>query len=404
MPEIIELSSDIGISYNGLDVESCTSLTSISYPNLTSIDPLNIGYGYVWISYNTVLNTVNIPLLQHCSSDLTVNFCDVIPSIAFPEILTVGGQSFFSGNPLCASVDLRKLQTTFGDLAFGVNLPNPASDGLLANIRLDSFVDCGGQLLVTQLASLPSFSAPQFVTASTGVKFQNLAAITSISLPSFVSIDPTIAVFGPFWVKDCPLLTILSTPLANIIAGAITITGNTQLLAVNLPALTLSWGPLTFKDNPACTTIDCHSLLSTGSLYIGVPFGSGAANDGSLTSIDFTSLSQALFIQIQQCDALTSVSFPTLPSCASGINISFNPALTSFSAPFWNPIGAQQVAFIADALDVTSVNNILIQCAASTPGFTGPVSLYGGTNAAPTGAGAAAKATLITNGNAVVTN
>lgn len=97
----------------------------------------------------------------------------------------------------------------------------------------------------------------------------------------------------------------------------------------------------------------------------------------SLALPDFIQSNQ---LTIQQCSALTSLSLPSMII----------------------PNG-QNLLLITNALDQTSVDNALIQCAANPAYVSGHVRLEGGTNATPGPAGLAAKADLVGRG-VIVTN
>jgi len=106
------------------------------------------------------------------------------------------------------------------------------------------------------------------------------------------------------------------------------------------------------------------------------------------------------------CSSLTS--FPLIDT-SSGITFNLTwydcSSLTSFPANMFD--GCTATAFNASwqncALDVTSVNNILISIE-SNGTSNGTLDIDGGTSAAPTGAGATAKADLIARGWTVNTN
>lgn len=173
------------------------------------------------------------------------------------------------------------------------------------------------------------------------------------------------------------------------------------------------------------------------SIYTSVPDGLDFQTEwlsGSPTDIEFTNLTDAGEVFIFTMPSVESVSFPELTDVeAPGLSMYTMAALTTVLLPalvncdtidftdgtpnlatltlgsgvLRNVTG--NVLLTSCALDQTSVNNLLIALAALDG--TGGTTLYAGhtvaitgTSAAPTGAGATAKAILISAGNGVTTN
>lgn len=99
---------------------------------------------------------------------------------------------------------------------------------------------------------------------------------------------------------------------------------------------------------------------------------------------------------------LVRCEFPVLSACPGGIQIN-GSTLANLSFPKYVPGDNEVDDFSGNALNVASVNGILVQWALNTS-FVGTLDLSGGTSAAPTGAGAAAKTALTTQGATVTTN
>lgn len=115
-------------------------------------------------------------------------------------------------------------------------------------------------------------------------------------------------------------------------------------------------------------------------------------------------------INIQGHLALLSVAIPSFdidPDNSGGITIEGNAALTTIDISNATLAGTAigTVDFRNNALSETNVNAILVKIASFLPTVNeGTLQLEGGTNAAPSGAGAAAKTALIANGLTVTTN
>lgn len=173
------------------------------------------------------------------------------------------------------------------------------------------------------------------------------------------------------------------------------------------------------------------------SIYTSVPDGldfQSAWNHASPTDIEFTNLTDAGEVFIFTMPSVESISFPELTDVeAPGISIYTMVALTTVLLPALVNVDSIQfslqtpnlsvftlgtgvlksvagnIVLTSCALDQTSVNNLLIALAAldgtdGTTLYSGHTVAITGTSAAPTGAGATAKATLISAGNSVTTN
>jgi len=111
--------------------------------------------------------------------------------------------------------------------------------------------------------------------------------------------------------------------------------------------------------------------------------------------------------------AFTTLTFPRVPlTVLNNVTLSGNTHMTGFlsatgaNGNAWTGITLSDDAtfdFSGCALTANAVNGFLLKC--EELGFTNAtIILNGGTNAAPSGAGATAKTTLISAGNTVTTN
>ena len=182
----------------------------------------------------------------------------------------------------------------------------------------------------------------------------------------------------------------------------ISLNGLTNCPFVRFPVLTSlqNGGDFIDVESSDIATFSCPVLTT-----MVVPASGGGIflfDNANLTNVDFPVLQTCGEFDLFNCDALTTLSLPQLVT-AGFFFVGDNAALTSVSLPNWVPTDGASYWFFDCALNVTSVNAILVACAATmTTG--GNIRLEGGTSAAPTGAGAAAKATLIANGVTVTTN
>lgn len=162
-----------------------------------------------------------------------------------------------------------------------------------------------------------------------------------------------------------------------------------------------------------------------------LPFGDvvirNSSSIASLTAPNLATIVNGVLI-FWANTALTSISFPMLTTCPSGVYGYLCTSLTSVSLPLLSvpvlgdvdvhgctllsainfaslvPNNGITVNFSGCALVVAGVDQILARCVANAGYVSGTVDLSGGTNATPSAAGLADKATLIGRGCTVNTN
>jgi hypothetical protein len=161
-------------SLAGFDIESTTTLSSISFPNLVNVDPLNTQGGYLRFSPTAgplvvsalVLTTIGGGLFADQSNGLTLDF---------PSLVTTSALSFARAVDL--TVNLPAL-TTIGGNGLFIN-----SDGLTVNFPS-----------LTTVAALINNNTPNVtidlpaLTTVTGVVNSMGCANTSLIFPSLVTV------------------------------------------------------------------------------------------------------------------------------------------------------------------------------------------------------------------------
>jgi hypothetical protein len=302
---------------------------------------------------------------------------------------------------------------------------NPA----LTTLTLNGVTALINQVLdLNGIPSLATLSMPNLKFIDGGIN-ASASGIVTLSLPSVEVVPP-----GAVWNLGNGLLSSFNfSGLVRICDGAtLDFSAITDpLTAQDFPALVTigSSASLLLSGSSATTTVDFSSLTTlepsailngsaTGVITIDFPvlailetsaslFFNGCT---SLTSASFpalTTLGTPGFVSASDDIVLTSLDFPALATIGAGSVVQGfgNTSLVSFSFPALTSVGSPSTSFdfSGDALDVTSVNNLLILLD-SLGMANGTINLSGGTNAAPTGAGATAKANLITAGNTVTTN
>ena len=179
--------------------------------------------------------------------------------------------------------------------------------------------------------------------------------------------------------RDCPF-----TSFPNLDYSATTTTASAWYGCGGLTTFPASGFPVATSISQAWRK--CFGLTSFGLITIPNVTNAKSAWESCTSLITAPSIDFGSVINLDEtwrdCTSLTT--FPA--------NVFDNTACIIFNNAFYNC-----------ALTATSVNNILISIdAAGRSG--GTLGIWGGTSAAPTGAGATAKATLITKGWTVTTN
>jgi hypothetical protein len=124
-------------------------------------------------------------------------------------------------------------------------------------------------------------------------------------------------------------------------------------------------------------------------------------SNSTFTFLNFVDIDLAN-IYISNCQNLQSLTFPDLTTIVNGgmgaCFVSYNQALTTVSFPVLANVDSfSDVRFTNNALTQASVDHILVKIAGSGS-IGGMLDFTGGTNAAPSAAGLAAKATLLGRG------
>jgi len=423
---------------SGLNTIGCTALTSIDLSELVyiagSISPgsnlqtLNLPkcefVGGTIANNAGALATINCPELLYLANFNTFNvsfgsFASALATLNMPKLKSSFGVTGFLFNPLNLSLTTISLPSLESISQFNVSIT--ASNSTLATINLPVLTQVLATFNVSNaLTALTTINCPLLAITGNITISTTAASLTTVSFPSLVRVynyitegkfytitaqDPTslgnmtITAVGP---------TTYSFPALTTIDRSLTI-GSTSVTTINLQSLvSVGNAGLTFVSSPLLTSLNLNSLTTVSSNCV-FTLGNG------LTTLNLPSLATVLgVITIQSDTALTTVSMPALVSVSG--NITSNSGLGNIVNFTLGTLGillnvAGNVTVSNQSLNSTSVNNILINLAAldGTGGTTlygagRTVTLNGGTNAAPSGAGATAKTTLQGRGVTVNTN
>lgn len=278
---------------------------------------------------------------------------------SFGNPVTVTGNLTLQNDVVTTSLIFRNLTSIGGNAQFVVNtalnlIQFSALEevtgflNISANTNLESIIlpalETTGADLILEGPSVTIFQIPQLITVGNELSFSNLDSLTSLSLPN--------------------LTTTVSNAYFTLAAAT----------SVSIPSLIIVDADLIFVGCSLMETVNLSSLVE-----VTLNFGIAATS-------------------------LTALALPSLTTVGNGFTANATPTLISFSAPNWLPTDGTTINFSGDALSQVSVNHILARCVANAAFVSGTVDLSGGTNAAPSGQGAADVITLTGRGVTVTTN
>lgn len=103
LPGITSVTFNQTTSVAGFDIESTTQITSLSFPNLVSIDPLDSQNGGLYAVSNSSLTSISTPLLQSAWI-IGIRGNATLASLSFPSLTTTPGQFDVENNPLLTTI------------------------------------------------------------------------------------------------------------------------------------------------------------------------------------------------------------------------------------------------------------------------------------------------------------
>lgn len=360
----------------------------------------------IWISALDYYQNLNTGVTSITFDDATGAFADVfsalpanVTSISFPAMKVFANSLGFTGTSL-TSVSAPNAVACIGAINIGSGAPS------LTSINLPEMQFISSQLSLSGATNLNTVSLPKVKFIGSTITVNACPALTSFSLPLLEGCSG-FALSG----TNTALASVSFAALTTIGNGSITIGGtNPALTSVNFPALTsLSFGISGVGTSNALTTLDFSALVSmVGNIAL-----SGTAP--SLATVSFAALKNVGSIIIE-VGASVNYSFPAIETIAPTLTTPdyaiYLANISSFSlGSTLKQVGASSFGEVRSvgSLNQASVDNILVRLAAldgtgGTTAFSNRTVSLGGTNAAPSATGVAAKATLVARGCTVTTN
>lgn len=359
------------------------------------------GSAQLYIHHNSLLNSLSFPNLASVDSALIEIYNnDLLESSTYPALTTLVSANLEIHDNASLLAQTFPVFTAITDSYFYLN-----DNVALVTVDLSAFqsVD-GGEFTITGCDSLESVLLTALATIDNSAFFSISAnsSLTTLDLSSVAAIRNS----AFLEISVCDAIESLSFPALTSFgdgSGRFYIHQNAALLSVSLGNLTtIDSNDLEFYDNDLLASIDLSSLVSIiNGAYLQF-YTNPVLNFLSLDS--FTTIDTNASLTVSDT-LLPSIDLSSLVTVGSGGQFSLynNASLTSIDIS--NVVfGSGNYIYLAgNALDETTVDLVLARGVAS--GMTdGSIDLSGGTNAAPSIAGQADKATLIGAGVTVTTN
>ncbi|MFT3912056.1 MAG: hypothetical protein QM737_21705 [Ferruginibacter sp.] len=329
---VAKIASDVGPNTQEIRIVRCTNLTTVDLSMVTNLTE-------IYISGNTVLQSVNFDNLQSVDGGIYINQCPLfttmstshlqsigqtvngtygiditqtgLTSLSFPVLASIDGTAYIATNNGLTSVSCP--QMTFGNTLY-------ISGNAITNISFPSLNKLRGGLGVTS-NSLTSVSFPALATVGGDCSVGG-NSLTSVAYAALTTVRD-------FYVGTGQNSTTLSVPLLNT-ANNVYCRNMIGSISLSFPVLKRIAG-LTIENNTMLTGISMpllDSINNTNDLLI--------VNNASLSSMNFNSLKRMGAFRIDDNPVLTAVSFPQLITSfgsSSTHSISHNIGITSISLP-----------------------------------------------------------------------
>lgn len=313
--------------------------------------------------------------------------------------LTLGTSFFCGSNSLLKFITFSPSSNSFASFYFNSNTV------YVGNLDVSMLTGLGGDMRIQLNTLLTSITFPAIPT---GVNFTNFE-VNGNNLTGVLNISQFAKLGGVMRFSNNPLLT--SIVFASVITGANPVTAiqafNCNLTGnLDISMFTTARGDIEVNNNPLLTsitfpvstgnvqTIYCYSCNITGVLDV-----SSFSNLGNVAAgIDLQGRVNPLLTQV----ILPSNNNPALVFSFENCSLT---TVNFISMPKLTEINACNIRFQNNGMTAAQVNQMLIDLDTNaTNAFTGRQIVANGTNAAPTGAGLTAKASLISKGFTVTTN
>jgi len=233
-------------------------------------DPINIASVKVITGDLIAMNTPNITSfgadsLQQIGGDFTVNNCQILSTLAFPQLGSVGNmqlQALPNLNILgfTSTIQTAKtlnIQNTFLSTLDGINLQTVdsiyiANNRLLQDISFQ-VTNISQSLILESNGDRLTASFPNLQTAS-NLTFRSCP---SVSIPSLHNVSGSLGFYEN-------TLTSISAPNLTLVGGTLAVNTNTKLTNITFPILKTIGGGFQIQNNTKLTEVSFPQVQSIG--------------------------------------------------------------------------------------------------------------------------------------------
>ncbi|MFT3912055.1 MAG: hypothetical protein QM737_21700 [Ferruginibacter sp.] len=259
---VAKIATDVGPNTQEVRIVRCSNLTNVDLSMITSLTE-------IYISENTVLQSVNFDNVQSVDGGVYVDQCPALTTMPTTHLTSIG-------------------QTVLG--TYGLQL---TSSGLV-NLSLPLVTRINGTIKVTDNTALTAISCP-VLTSNSSITIKTNANLASISFPLLNKA-------GSLSVSTNHLTTVNFPVLANT-TGGVGIDHENYLTSISFPVLAQT-GSAFMHYNPLLTTFSFPLLAKTGTFYL--------TNNNGLISFSFPVLTKMSSVIINTNPVLNNMFF----SCA----------------------------------------------------------------------------------------
>ena len=250
---------------------ACRSLTTVSFPNVTSID----SHAF---EYCNSLTTANFTQVENINNH-AFYACNKLTNISMPEV-TVIGPAAFCGCSSLTSINCPKIET-IGNAAF-----SSCASLTTINISNVTFID---SCAFYRCSKLTSVNLPK-ISVIPSLAFNVCVGLTTVTAPNVTSIlTSAFAVCDNLTSIDCSQTTLIGTEAFR---------GCFRLTSVNFPNV-LSISASAFTNCSALISVDFPNVTNIGS--------SAFSNCASLTTVKLSNVTNIGSYAFYSCSKLMSV-------------------------------------------------------------------------------------------------
>jgi hypothetical protein len=212
-------------SIAGFDLEGIEALTSISFPNLVSIDPDDIQGGYLTLTGNTSLTTVDAAALVSIGGSVSFTDNPSLAGLDLSALASVGMALSVYSNPSLINLNLSALAS----VGRGMNVSINAS---IISLDLSALASVGGNLEVSQNPSLTSLDISALESVGTNLFIYDNPSLIGLNLPAFLQTNGNNMLFSGNALSSGSVNQILALFVANpeFVSGSIDLSGGTNAL------------------------------------------------------------------------------------------------------------------------------------------------------------------------------